>query len=122
MDIKGGRIVKRGAGFTFIAGLDIFRNIFAVDGLGQDPGACGFPDPPRPTKQKGLGQVLIADGILQSVGNRRLPHNSIKSLWPVFSCRNNKVLHQVNIGIINSNISLQNYKLFGQVMDFIDGC
>jgi hypothetical protein len=39
-------------------------NIFAVDGLCQNTGTGGFAHTPRTAKQKGMRQLIVADGIL----------------------------------------------------------
>jgi hypothetical protein len=66
---------------------------FAVDGFGQNPGAGGFAYAAGAAKQKGLGQVLRANGILQRGGDVLLPHHASERDWAVFTGRNDEIFH-----------------------------
>ncbi len=68
-----------------ITGFTIGCAVFAVDGLCQDAGAGGFTHSPRTTKQEGMGQLVVIDGILQRGGDMGLPHHGGKILRTVFS-------------------------------------
>ena len=83
---------------TFIAGFTILGRILAVNGLGQNTGTCGFTHTSWTAKQKRMGQLMVFDGIFKSSGDMSLSYNSIKGLWPVFSCRYNEFFH--NTGAI----------------------
>jgi hypothetical protein len=95
--IHGSPIVKRGAALAFITGFPFFGWLFTIDGLGQDTGTGGFTHPSRSAKQKGMCQLLVYDRIAKRCGNMRLPHNGVKSLGPVFSCRYDEFVHEWSI-------------------------
>jgi hypothetical protein len=78
---------------AFVTGLSIRLQGLAVDGFGQDAGTGGFAHSPWTTKQKGMRQVIVADGVFQSGGNMFLTHDSVKGLGAVFPGRNDKFFH-----------------------------
>ena len=51
MNIEGRIVVKRNAGFTFIAGFDVLIQVFAVDGFCQYTAQVVFPIPLGPVNK-----------------------------------------------------------------------
>jgi hypothetical protein len=77
-----------------IAGFNFIHRVQTVDRFGQDPRAGCLSNTPWTTKQKSLGQLIIAYGILKSRGDRLLPDHRIKGCRPVFSCRYDEIVHK----------------------------
>jgi len=93
MDVHGDPIVERDTGMALVTGFPICAYILTVNGLGKYTGAGRFTDPPGTAEQKCMRQLIVLDGILKGSRNMRLPHHCRKTLWPVFSRRNNKFVH-----------------------------
>jgi hypothetical protein len=94
MNIQRGAFIKGNAGMTGITGFPIGAGVFAVNGFGQNTGAGGFAHSPRPTKQKSMCQLVVADGIFQCGGDMCLPHHGFKYLRTVLTCRYDKLIHK----------------------------
>jgi len=86
VNVERSVVVEGAARLTFVAGLHVLGGIQAVDGLGHDAGAGGFAYASRPAKQESLRQGVVADGVLQRVGDGALTHNGVEGHRPVFSC------------------------------------
>jgi hypothetical protein len=78
---------------AFVTGLSIGRYILTIDGLGKYTGTSGFTYSPWSAEQEGMRQLIVPDSIFKSGCNMRLPYHRRKTLWPVFSRRNNKFIH-----------------------------
>ena len=85
VDVERGVVVEGAARLAFVAGLHVLSRIQAVDGLGHDAGAGGLAHASWAAKQKGLRQSVVADGVLQCVGDGALTHNSVEGHRPIFS-------------------------------------
>ena len=70
---------------ALVAGFTIRCRIFTIDRLGQYPGTGCFTHTTGATKQEGMGQLVVLNGIFQGGGNMLLSYNCIKSLGSVFS-------------------------------------
>ena len=64
------------------------RPLFAVDRLREDPGDRGLPDPARPAEEKGVGDALAGDRVLQRPDHMLLPQDVFKDLGSAFSGEN----------------------------------
>jgi hypothetical protein len=65
----------------------------AIDGLGQDTGAGRLAHATRTAKQEGLRQSVVADGVLQGVGDGALAHDGVEGHRPVFSSGYDEIFH-----------------------------
>jgi hypothetical protein len=83
--VKRGIVVKAPAGFAFITGLGLGRQVLTVYGFGQNPGTRGFTNAPGSAEQKSLGQVIAGNRIFKGSGYMVLAHYAIKSSRPVFT-------------------------------------
>ncbi len=54
--------------------------LYAVQGAGQNPSRCRFPNAPRSRKDESLGDALALDCIPQRLGDTALSHHIIKFL------------------------------------------
>src|SRR6476660_356576 len=68
MDIKRISVLKGHAGITYTASLRFKAQILTIYCFREDPGACCLPHTTRPAEKKGLGQLIIFDGIFQRPG------------------------------------------------------
>ena len=78
---------------TMIASLPIRANVFAIDGLCQDPGAGSFADPPGAAEEESVRQLAVFDGVFQGSGDMGLADHRREVLGPVFSGRNDELIH-----------------------------
>ena len=76
-----------------ITGLAIRAEVFAIDGLCQDPGAGRFADPPGAAEEKSVRQLAISDGVFQGSGDMGLAHNGRKILGPVLPGADDESVH-----------------------------
>ena len=76
-----------------VTGFPFLCLVLTINRLGKDPRTGSLAHTPRTAKQEGMRQLVIANRIFQRSGNMRLTHDCIKSLWPVLSGGNNKLIH-----------------------------
>jgi len=76
-----------------IAGLSIRADVFAIDGLCQDPGAGRFADAPGAAEEESVSQLAISDGVFQGSRDMGLAHNGRKILWPVLPGADDEFIH-----------------------------
>jgi len=93
IDVERGVVVEGTARLAFVAGLEVLGRVEAVDGLGQDTGAGRFAHATRTAKQEGLRQGVVADGVLQGIGDGALAHDSVEGNRPVFSSGYDEIFH-----------------------------
>ena len=93
VDVERCSVVEGTARLAFVAGLHVLGRVEAVDGLGHDAGAGGLAHASRTTKQEGLRQGVVADGVLQRVGDGALSHDGVEGYRPVFSCGYDEIFH-----------------------------
>ncbi len=93
VNVERGVVVEGTARLAFVAGLKVLGGVEAVDGLGHDTGTGGLAHATRTAKQEGLCQSVVADGILQGVGDGALTHDGVEGHRPVFSCGYDKIFH-----------------------------
>jgi hypothetical protein len=86
MNIKGSIVIESKAGIAGIACFKISGAVLTIDSFGQNSCTSRLAYTPRPTKKKGLGQMVVFNRILQRSGNMLLPNNTLKIRGPVFSC------------------------------------
>ncbi len=67
--IEGCSFVETAAVGTLITSFSLGSDVPAIDGLGQDAGTGRFTNPARTTKQKGMCQLFLPDGIAKGGGN-----------------------------------------------------
>ena len=84
MNVERTVIVERFAGITLITSLYFRRQILAVDGFGKNPCTGGFSNTTGPTKQVGMCQLFVFDGIFKCDGNIALSFNRIERGRSVF--------------------------------------
>ena len=65
----------------------------AVDGLGHNARTGGLAHAAWTAKQEGLRQGVVADGVLQGVGDGALTHDRVEGHRPVFSCGYDEIFH-----------------------------
>ena len=73
-----------------ITGFGFIYWVLAVDYFGKYPGTSGLTYTSWTTKQKGMGQLVCLDRILQGSGNMVLPDDVFETYRPVFTRRNYK--------------------------------
>ena len=93
MNIEGSTFIEGFATVTFIAGFSFRSRVFTIDGFAKYTGTGGFTYSPGTAKQEGMRQLLVLYGIPQGGGNMPLANYSIKSLRPVLTGGNNKLIH-----------------------------
>jgi len=93
VDIQRDPVVKGYTGMALVTGLAIRRYILTINGLGKYTGTSSFADSPGSAKEEGMRQLVVPDGIFKSGRDMRLANHRRKTLWPVFSRRNNKFIH-----------------------------
>src|SRR5690606_39947256 len=60
----------------------------------QNPRTGGLSDATRPTEQKRLCKLVVFNGVFKGNGDMLLPHHRVKGGGPVFTGRNNKIIHR----------------------------
>jgi hypothetical protein len=93
MDGKGSALVKGLAGGAFSASLLMAVSEGAIDGFGQNASTGCLADASGPTKQVGLGQLALGNGITQGGGDMVLTDQLLKSWGAVFAGGNLIILH-----------------------------
>ena len=78
-DIQDASVVDAAAIAALVAGVAVY-GVFAVHGLGQNPGTGGFARPARADEDVGVGKMPAADLGLQGLGNMLLPDDLVKGL------------------------------------------
>jgi len=59
-------------------------SFLAVERFGEDPGHRGLPDAAGSGEEVRVGDPSRGDGVLQSLGDRPLPHDLLKGAGPPF--------------------------------------
>ena len=93
VDVERGVVVEGTARLAFVACFHVLGRVEAVDGFGHNTGAGGLAYASRSAKQEGLRQGVVADGILQCVGDRALTHDGVEGYRSVFSCGYDEIFH-----------------------------
>jgi hypothetical protein len=93
MDIQGSAFIEGNAGVTYVTRFSVCGLIYTIDRFRQDPGTGCFTHSTRTAKQKRMCKLLVFDRIFQCGCDMALAHYGIKSLGPVLTRRNNKLLH-----------------------------
>jgi hypothetical protein len=83
----------------------------AVDGLGHDTGTCGLAHASRTAKQEGLRQGVVADGVLQRVGDGALRYDGVEGHRPIFPSGYDEIFHIGMPWFLNR----QNYKFSASI-------
>ena len=86
VDVERSVVVERTARLAFVAGFHVLSGVEAVDGLGHDACASGLSYTSGSAEEVGLGERMVADGVLQRRGDRLLAYHRVKSRGPVFPC------------------------------------
>src|SRR5690606_20596775 len=60
----------------------------------QNPRTGGLSDATRPTEQKRLGKLAVFNGVFKGNGDMLLSHHRVEGGGPVFTGRNNKIIHR----------------------------
>ena len=84
MDIIRALLVEGTARLAFVTSLPIRRRMQTVDRLSEDAGTRGLSHATRPTKQIGMGQLVVLDRMLQGRGQRTLPYYAPKGGRTIF--------------------------------------
>ena len=77
-------IVECNARLACIAAFKIRGDVCAIDGFCQNPGTCGFANPSRTCKKKGLSELVGADGVFQRRGYGGLANHRVEGGGSVF--------------------------------------
>ena len=93
VDVEGGVVLKTHARLAPPARLRVCAKILTVNGFGQNTGARCFAHAARPTKQKGLRQVVGSDGVFERNRYVRLPNHRIEGDGAILAGRNDEIFH-----------------------------
>ena len=85
-DVERSVIIEGYATRTLVARLKIFRPVLAVQDLRQNSRARRFTDATGPTKQKGMGEVIRLQSVLQRLRNVLLTNDLIKFDGAILTC------------------------------------
>lgn len=98
-DIEGGISIHRRTARAFVARLEIGCPILAIQGLGEDTCASGFPHPSRSAEKKCVGHMPGFEGIFQGLGHMTLPDDLIEAHGSVFTGGNDVLFrHGIKVG------------------------
>ena len=78
---------------AMVTGFAVRADVFAVDGLCQDPGASRLSHAAGAAKQKSVRQLSVPDRIFEGGGDVRLADDRRKILGPVFSGADDEFVH-----------------------------
>jgi hypothetical protein len=95
------RIVGSGIQFKNIKGkiLAFLFGAIRIYFFGKNSGTGCFSYATRASEKQGLSEVIVLDGVLQSIGNSLLPNNVLKNDGAVFAGRYYEVFHgSVGVG------------------------
>jgi hypothetical protein len=76
-----------------VASFPIRADVFTINCFCQDPRAGCLADPPWTTKQKGVRQLPIFNGVFQGSGDMQLAHDGRKILGPVLAGTDDEFVH-----------------------------
>jgi len=97
-DVEGSVFAEGFATVAFAARLCIVGNMATVEDFGQDSGAGGFPNAPRPAKQEGMGQMFCLQSLLQGLRHVLLSDYIFETEGAVFS-GGNYVTHELLLAV-----------------------
>jgi hypothetical protein len=72
-------------GGALVAGVNA-RAYLTIESFSQNTSGRSLTYPPGSSEQKGMGNSLLGDGILQGLSDGPLPNNIFKDLGSPFSC------------------------------------
>jgi len=97
------RLVERFARFALVASLNVGRHLETIERFGKNSRAGSLANPAWSTKQVGLRQMPVFDGIFERIGHKTLTNNRIKRCRSVFSRRYDKITG-LHIGFVGFHI------------------
>ena len=92
-DVVGTLFVESSARFAFVAGFSRFGRVETVDCFSENTGTRSFPYAARAAKQISMSEFVRVDRIFQSLSQCFLSYDRTERRWPVFSCRNDIIVH-----------------------------
>ena len=93
MNIKRPLLIERLATLALVACIETVLRVQTVNRLRKNTRTRGFTNSSRPAEQVRMRQMVLTNGILQSLRQCLLSHHRLKGLWPVLTRRNNVILH-----------------------------